>query len=126
MKTKTTLTIALLALGLSGLIANAQDAGAPSDDARPPRHKMGEGGPNGGGPGMNGHRPMPPVMGALDANHDGTIDADEIANASAALKKLDKNGDGKLTQEELRPPRPANQNGSGQDGPPPQHPPSDN
>lgn len=45
-------------------------------------------------------------MEALDANHDGVIDETEIANASAALKKLDKNGDGKLTAEELRPPRP--------------------
>ena len=67
---------------------------------------------------------------ALDANHDGVIDANEIANASAALKTLDKNGDGKLTPDELRPPRP--QGGDrqgpppGQDGQAPQHPPSDN
>jgi Ca2+-binding EF-hand superfamily protein len=40
---------------------------------------------------------------ALDANKDGTIDEKEIKDASAALKKLDKNGDGKLTREELRP-----------------------
>jgi hypothetical protein len=45
-------------------------------------------------------------MAALDANKDGVIDAAEIANASAALGKLDKNGDGRLTTEELRPPRP--------------------
>ncbi len=32
------------------------------------------------------------------------IDADEIANAPAALKALDKNGDGQLTADELRPP----------------------
>ena len=43
------------------------------------------------------------------------IDAEEIANASKALKTLDKNGDGKLTQDELRPPRPE---GQGQEGPP--------
>jgi hypothetical protein len=42
----------------------------------------------------------------LDANHDGVIDADEIANASAALKTLDKNGDGKLTPAEFMGPRP--------------------
>jgi Ca2+-binding EF-hand superfamily protein len=46
---------------------------------------------------------MDPVISALDANSDGVIDQNEIAGASAALKKLDKNGDGKLTQEELRP-----------------------
>lgn len=44
---------------------------------------------------------MPALVGALDVNHDGVIDADEIANAVAALKKLDKNGDGKLTREEF-------------------------
>ena len=57
---------------------------------------------------------MMPLIGALDANHDGVIDADEIKNAAAALAKLDKNGDGQLTREEFmgRPPgRP--------DGPPP-------
>jgi len=45
------------------------------------------------------------IIAALDANHDGVIDASEIANASSALKALDKNGDGKLTQDELMPPR---------------------
>jgi hypothetical protein len=45
-------------------------------------------------------------MRALDANGDGVIDEVEIANAPAALRSLDKNNDGKLTMEELRPPRP--------------------
>jgi hypothetical protein len=48
----------------------------------------------------------PPVMAVLDANKDRKLDAEEIANASAALKKLDKNGDGELTDEELFPVRP--------------------
>ena len=47
-----------------------------------------------------------PVMAALDANADGVLDEKEIANATAALKKLDKNQDGKIDREELRPPRP--------------------
>ena len=47
-----------------------------------------------------------PLMAALDGNHDGILDEKEIANASAALKKLDKNQDGKIDREELRPPRP--------------------
>jgi hypothetical protein len=42
----------------------------------------------------------------LDADHNGVIDQQEIANASAALKQLDKNGDGQLTREELGPPPP--------------------
>ncbi|MFZ2658237.1 MAG: hypothetical protein WAX69_25115 [Victivallales bacterium] len=62
---------------------------------------------HGGGAGVDGKRPVPPIMAALDANGDGVIDADEIANASAALKKLDRNGDGKLTIDEFRPQRPA-------------------
>ena len=40
------------------------------------------------------------VLGALDANHDYVISADEIAAAPAALRELDLNGDGKLTAEE--------------------------
>lgn len=51
-------------------------------------------------------RPNVPVIAALDTNGDGVLDAVEIANASASLKKLDKNGDGKLTRDELMPPRP--------------------
>ena len=62
-------------------------------------------GPSGpGGPG--GMRRNIPVMAALDADKDGVISAKEIANATAALKTLDKNKDGQLTPDELRPPRP--------------------
>jgi hypothetical protein len=50
--------------------------------------------------------PPPPVIAVLDANRDGTIDADEIANAATTLLQLDENRDGQLTREELRPPRP--------------------
>ena len=39
-------------------------------------------------------------------NHDGIIDSNEIANASAELLTLDKNGDGKLTADEYLPPLP--------------------
>ena len=60
--------------------------------------------PPGGGRGdMMKHMP---VLVALDADKDGKISSEEIANASAALKTLDKNDDGALTLEELRPPRP--------------------
>ena len=44
-----------------------------------------------------------PVMAALDADGNGEISAAEIQGAVAALKKLDKNKDGKLTNDELRP-----------------------
>ena len=49
---------------------------------------------------------VPPLMAALDVNHDGVIDEDEIKNASEALRKLDKNGDGRITMDEIRPQRP--------------------
>ncbi len=107
---KTLLVAASLGISTAGLIG--QDGSPPQDG---PHGSGGPGGP--GGPNTGGHRPPPPIIAALDTNHDGVIDADEIANASKALKKLDKNGDGKLTQDELRPPRPE---GEGQDGPPPQ------
>ena len=51
-------------------------------------------------------RPVQPLMAALDTNGDGILDAGEIANAAAALKRLDANGDGRLTPDEYRPPRP--------------------
>lgn len=48
-------------------------------------------------------RPAPPIITALDVNQDGVVDASEIANAANALLTLDQNGDGQLTQDELRP-----------------------
>ena len=62
-------------------------------------------------PGLGRNGPRPPqsaLMQALDRNHDGVIDAREIANASGALKRLDRNGDSRLTPDELRPARPGN------------------
>ena len=46
---------------------------------------------------------MLPVMAALDADGDGEISTEEINASIAALKNLDKNKDGKLTMDELRP-----------------------
>ncbi len=58
-------------------------------------------------PAAGGTRPpRPPIDLVLDANGDEVIDADEIANAPAALLKLDRNHDGRLTPDEYRPPRP--------------------
>ncbi|MBS1798204.1 MAG: EF-hand domain-containing protein [Acidobacteria bacterium] len=46
---------------------------------------------------------MDPILSALDTDHDGVISTAEIAAAPTSLKTLDKNGDGELSAEELRP-----------------------
>jgi hypothetical protein len=97
--------LTLLALGVAALPVGAQDN---NQDGPPP------GAGFGGGPGAQGdhhgpgrHRPPPlPLVLALDSNHDGVIDAAEIANASAALLTLDKHGAGVLTTNEYLPPMP--------------------
>jgi len=95
MKIKAITLLALIA-GLGAVSIIAQDAPPPN---RPP------GGPGPGGQG--GAMRRIPLMAALDTNSDGTIDATEIEQASKSLKTLDKNNDGKITPEELRPARPA-------------------
>jgi hypothetical protein len=76
------------------------------------------------GPDGPPHHPPPPVITALDLNRDGVISADEIAKAVESLKTLDKNGDGQLTPDELRPPRPEGDRGPDH-RPPPEQQPSD-
>jgi len=58
--------------------------------------------PSASSPSAGGGLPRMPIIGALDANHDGVIDAVELGKAAEALKALDKNHDGKLTAEEFR------------------------
>ncbi len=60
-------------------------------------------GPRGGRGGGPDFMRRLPVMMALDANGDGVLSAEEINNATLALKKLDKNSDGQLSEDELRP-----------------------
>src|SRR5690348_14115801 len=120
MKTTTKTILAMLALSASALLANSQDFGGPPPDGNQGPRGMG---PGNGSEGRSNRRPPPiALIDALDTNHDGIIDANEIANAPAALKKLDKNGDGKLTPDELRPQRPQRGGAQGQ-GPGPQGPP---
>jgi len=47
--------------------------------------------------------PAPPILSALDANADGEISADEIENAVAALRNLDKDNNGEVASDELMP-----------------------
>ncbi len=72
-------------------------------------------GPGPGGP--PGFRPPPhPVVEALDLNHDGELSDKEIAQAEQSLKKLDTDGDGVLSREELRPPGGRGASGGGPPG----------
>lgn len=83
-----------------------KDGAASLDEFR-----RGFGGPGGGRPGEPGRPEQPGIPGggllaALDADRNGELSADEMKNAAEALKKLDRDGDGKVTQRELFPPRP--------------------
>jgi hypothetical protein len=110
---KTKLLLPTLTLLATTLALTAQEP------QRPPQGGFGQGGPGQkgqkGGPGGQGGNfgggegfrpPQHPLELALDANNDGVIDAKELANAVTALKKLDKNGDGRITDDEFRPMRP--------------------
>lgn len=99
-------------------------------DGPPPRRDgRGDAPPGRGGedgPGRDGRRPDErgfgpppnPLLTALDADGDHVISADEIRNAAKALAKLDKNNDGKLDRDELRPDL-GDRRPGGFDGPPP-------
>ena len=97
------------------------EAGGPEGGPRPQGPPAGEGRGgvpqgNAGGGGAGGERRMVmPVIGALDLNRDGKIDPEERAKATASLKVLDKDGDGELSDEEMRPLR-APGGGGGQPG----------
>ena len=126
--------LAAMAVSATALMASAQDngqngppPGGGGDQGGPP---PGDGGGPGGGGGFRHHPPIPAIVRALDVNHDGIIDSNEIANANAELLTLDKNGDGQLTFDEYMGKRPGpppdapdeNTNtppGGDQNGPPP-------
>lgn len=84
----------------------------PATPKAPPATATRPAGPPSGPPAAPSNNPtarqpgMPmasPIITALDTNQNGTIEAEELAKAAAALKSLDKNHDGKLTPEEYRP-----------------------
>jgi hypothetical protein len=56
------------------------------------------------GPRPEGHRAPPsPLIMALDLDRDGILSTEEIGRAPESLLTLDRNGDGQLTREDLRP-----------------------
>ncbi|MEZ6093998.1 MAG: hypothetical protein R3C03_07130 [Pirellulaceae bacterium] len=70
--------------------------------AQPPQERGGPPGP--GGPGMP---PPNPLMEALDTDGDHQLSAEEIAAAATSLLALDRNGNGILDDDEVRPESPA-------------------
>lgn len=100
--------VILLTLALSAASCHliAQDDPQTDGGQQPPPRAAGLGRPH-------GPRPPMPLLAALDLNKDGIIDADEIAKASESLKKLDKDGDGKITPAEYRPHPPGGPGGPG-------------
>ncbi len=111
------LTFAVLATISMSSLAIAQRPGG-QEGARRGGGERGAGGQRGGpgGPGgqrggRGGQRPVSPLMTALDADKDGKLSAEEIANAATALKSLDKNEDGVLESSELAPARGGGQRG---------------
>ncbi|HEX3657713.1 MAG TPA: hypothetical protein VHV55_18130 [Pirellulales bacterium] len=96
MKCKTLFWLVLAGIVSAAVITQAEPGDGPRSG---PPQRDGADGPPPPPP------PKPPIEVALDVNDDGEISATEIAGASAALGKLDKNGDGKLTPEEYRPRR---------------------
>ena len=99
--------------------------GGPRDSGQ---RRQFPGGPQGGQPREGQRPPTPPLMAALDTDNDGVISEKEISAATKSLKKLDKNNDGKLTADELRPAggmRPPQGDGFRPGGPNGQRPPHD-
>lgn len=95
-------TAALVLLALGALISRSDALQRRPDNDRP---RQGAGPP-----------PPPPHRGPLldlfDTNDDGELSSREIQAAATVLSELDKNGDGRLTRDELpRPPRPEDREG---------------
>jgi Ca2+-binding EF-hand superfamily protein len=53
-----------------------------------------------------GNRPPLGLFGVIDSDHDGRLTSGEIAAAADAIRKLDRNGDGNITPDEIMPGRP--------------------
>jgi len=81
----------------------APGAGPSASGEERGRGRAGMPGGGGGGRGGMSMMRMDPVMRALDADQDGEITATEWNAAPRVLVKLDTNGDGQLTPDELRP-----------------------
>lgn len=123
MKFKSQVVATLVAIAFP-MMASAQEEGKPGAGRRTMMQRPGAGPESGGGRGGPGFPGGPmgmmqmlPIMKALDTDQDGSLSASEIANASKALVQLDKNGDGIISNEEMRPDPSAMQGGIAGGGP---------
>lgn len=97
------------------IMATAQEEG--KDRAADRRANMQRPGTSGFQGGPMGMIQMLPLMKVLDTDQDGTLSTTEIANASKTLMQLDKNGDGVISAEEMRPDPSTMANGLAGNGP---------
>lgn len=114
---------ALTVLAMTGA-SMAQDGDKPRPERRDGQGQRERGergqrdrgnrGPGERGPGQSSRGQLP-IVTALDSDGNGELSAEEINNAVAALKTLDKNSDGVLDMSEMMPPR---REGGGPGGPP--------
>lgn len=91
------ITVALFSMTAIAMLASYAMSQQPGESERGPGARRGPGDRGPGGP------PPNPIAEALDADKNHEISKTEIENAATALKKLDRNKDGKLTEDELRP-----------------------
>jgi Ca2+-binding EF-hand superfamily protein len=108
MKLKMQMLAVLLALSFPVLALGQEDAKEKGPARRLNMQRPGFGPEAGGFPGgfpggPMGLMQMLPLMKVLDTDQDGSLSATEIANASKTLLQLDKNGDGVISSEEMRP-----------------------
>jgi hypothetical protein len=96
---------------------------ASQDPGRPPR--PGDDGPGDFPPPPPFGPPPNPLFLAIDLDGDGELSAKEVAAASKSIAKLDRNKDGIISEDEVRPPPPPGRRrgrggpAEGPDGPPP-------
>lgn len=72
----------------------------PGQRGRPGRYNGEDGNADRFGP------PPNPILHLLDKDRDGEVSAAELDNAESSIRELDRDGDGTLSREELRPPHP--------------------
>jgi EF hand len=92
----------------------------PQDPGRPPRDDDGPGEPPPPPPPPSPFGPPPNrLFMAIDTDDDGELSAREIASAPESIARLDRNKDGIITEDEVRPPPPPPTGGRrGPGGPP--------